>query len=109
MERGQRRAITFLDAMPGDGERRLMLAVLLDAIRIVRTHCPSVLRARGSRVWERERDWFEADDRSTPFSFTSICEALGLNPAYVRRRALQSSDNEHPVRRVIHVCTRKAS
>jgi hypothetical protein len=109
MERGQRRAITFLDAMPGDGERRLMLAVLLDAIRIVRTHCPRTVRARGSRAWECERIWFEADDRSTPFSFTSICEALGLNPAYIRRRALRSLDDQQPVRRVINVCTRKAS
>jgi hypothetical protein len=75
-----------------------MLAVLMDAIRIVRTHRPAGLGTRPRRAWLRERGWIEADDCSTPFSFVSICEVLGLDPAYVRRWALRAPAEPETVR-----------
>ena len=81
----------FLDALPTDGERRLMLAVLIDAIRAVRHHGPSAPDLRVSRAWVRDRAWFTADDPRRPFSFVNICSALGLEADYVRRCVLGSS------------------
>ena len=65
-------------------ERRLMAAVLEDAIR---TFCrysgsPGVRRQRRFR---ETADWFESSDVSWPFSFENICDALALEPGWVRR------------------------
>ena len=79
----------FLDALPADGERRLMLAVLIDAIRAVDHHRPSAQDLPASRVWLRDRAWFNADDPGPPFSFVNICSALGLEADYVRRCVLR--------------------
>ena len=100
--------IKLLDAIPDDGERRLMLAVLMDALRIVQGHEPSVRggRRRGRRAWQRERGWFIEDDPATPFSFVSICDALGLNASYVRRRALAHAGTGGQ-RRTLHGWSRK--
>ena len=96
--------IKFLDALPEDGERRLMLAVLIDAIRTLRRK-----GARGSatayfhtyRAWRRECAWMQANNPSQPFSFVSICHALGLDADYVRRRILHPSTSQRngPTRR----------
>ena len=76
------------------GEQRLMLALLCDAM-----HAYSAERARWKRPGRvRElRRWFESDDRSYVFSFESVCDALGLDATYVRRRVLGSQPD--PVRR----------
>ena len=82
------RGIDLFDLLPEDGERRLMLAVLVDAIRILRKSGRCALPTRAYRIWARERAWIDTEDRSAPFSFTSVCEALGLDAGYVRRCAL---------------------
>ena len=65
------------------GERRLMLAVLEDALR-------TVLRARlgrSSDTWVREElCWFMSEDRSHPFAFEVICDVLDLDASWLRRR-----------------------
>jgi hypothetical protein len=88
------RVFTLLDALPDDGERRLMLAVLLDAVRILRKLRPQGPKARRRHAWLRERRWIEAEDRLTPCSFVNVCDALGLDPAYVRRWALRPTAGE---------------
>jgi hypothetical protein len=64
-------------------EHRLMLAVLEDAIRCYQM----TLNAGGRRSWRRFREteaWFASDDATWLFSFATICEALDLDPAYIR-------------------------
>jgi hypothetical protein len=78
----------FLDALPTDGERRLMLAVLIDAIRALQHHRTSAPNLRMSRAWLRERAWLKSNDHLQPFSFVNICSALGLEAEYVRRCVL---------------------
>jgi hypothetical protein len=97
MPRKRGGGINFLDALPSDGERRLMLAVLMDAIHALGRYRPSAPNLRVSRTWLRDRAWFKADDVSQPFSFVSICGALDLNADYVRRCVL---DPTAPQRRV---------
>jgi hypothetical protein len=68
------------------GERRLMLAVLEDAIR-------TLLLARRSRVPRkrllRELAWLQSTSVSEPFAFESICDVLGLDPGYLRGRLVR--------------------
>jgi hypothetical protein len=67
-----------------DPERRLMLAVLQEAVT-------SYLAAgqRGLRENLREVEaWVASDDTSWPYSFGNLCDALGLDRSAVRRALL---------------------
>jgi hypothetical protein len=60
------------------GELRLMAAVLEDAINVLRK------RPR-SRAGREAREWVASPDRSWPFAYERICEALDLDSNSVRR------------------------
>ncbi len=68
-------------------ERRLMLAVLENAIA-------ELLRIRGRRIESLPRhtreveEWIASDARDWPFAFVNICDALGIDPDYVRSGVL---------------------
>ena len=65
----------------GDPEKRLMAAVLKDAIQVYQAFAG---RPR-ARMYVRElEDWFASDDMAYPFAFRRICEALSLDPGWVR-------------------------
>lgn len=65
------------------GERRLMLAVLEDALRTVLDGRVG----RSSDVWVKsELGWFMSTDRSHPFAFEVICDVLDLDASWLRRR-----------------------
>jgi hypothetical protein len=70
--------------IPGlDGERRLMLAVLEDAVLMCQRN--ALARSPDKRQEFREaREWIEAEDTSWPFSFENICSVLGIDAQYVR-------------------------
>jgi len=69
---------------PLAGEHQLMLAVLADAVRAYLGNRGA--RDRESRALFRETlAWFASPDRTTLFSFESICDALDIDPDYVRR------------------------
>lgn len=67
-----------------DGERRLMIAVLEDAVDVYRkqvgAHDP-----RGQALFRDAEDWIEDPDRSWLFSFENICDVLDLEADYLRR------------------------
>jgi len=76
-------------------ERLLMLAVLENAVMCYRRYA----RARNSqtrRWFEEARDWLASSDRSSLFSFESICDALDLHPNYVRRNLSPPDGEESP-------------
>jgi hypothetical protein len=79
----------FFDASGGgrtilEGERRLMLAVLEDAVSCFQKHAGAT-RPRGRRLFQEAEDWFFAEETNWPFSFESICIVLGINAGYFRR------------------------
>ncbi len=89
----------FVDALPEDGERRLMLAVLIDAVRAVGARAigsPADLRLH--REILKERAWFQSTERSGLFSFANVCDALGLNADYIRRCVLKRPAGERPMK-----------
>lgn len=64
-------------------EKRLMLAVLEDAVGAFQKHVSATGR-RGRRLFSEAEDWFASADVEWPFAFENICAALGLEPAYIR-------------------------
>jgi hypothetical protein len=71
-----------------EGERRLMVAVLKNAIECFQKHAS----ARGlgeEELFRKEEEWFfSRKDRKEHLSFGYICEALELDPDYIRRGLL---------------------
>jgi hypothetical protein len=69
-------------------EKRLMLAILEDGIQCYFDN----LHAGGGkkrRLFEDAETWIVASDDDWVFSFESVCDALGLNPEYVREGLLR--------------------
>ena len=65
-------------------EKRLMLAVLEDGVGTFQKYAAAPGR-RARRLFAEAEEWFASDDTAGPFSFVSICQALGLEPHYLRR------------------------
>jgi hypothetical protein len=76
------------------GEKRLMLAVLTDAIDIL-TKGPGVNGSRRRRVFEETSDWLARDDADWPCSFVRVCDALGLDVRAVRQALTRRMEQEH--------------
>mgnify|MGYP003290705366 CR=1 FL=1 len=75
-------------------ELRLMAAVLEDAISSLSIK-PHPATARQRKELEDARHWFAAeDDDEWIFSFRNICEALGIDPAYLRRGLIRWAATE---------------
>jgi hypothetical protein len=75
--------------------KRLMLAVLQDALRCLQTYAESRNPAHRQAFAEAET-WILDRRAEEPFTFVSICEALAIQPDYlregIRRWRLQLSD-----------------
>ena len=67
-----------------DGERRLMIAVLEDAVDVYRKQV-SAQDARGKNLFREAEEWIEDPDRTWLFSFENICDVLDIDSEYVRR------------------------
>ncbi len=68
----------------GDPERRLRLAVLEDAIRYFERYGDAT-GGRARTLYEDAADWFTSPDRSEPFAFENVCDALEIDPDYIRQ------------------------
>lgn len=69
-------------------EKRLMLAMLDDALKCLQKHMRAKSRRRKKLFNEVER-WFHERDGEDVFSFEHVCTVLGLSPGYVRRMLTQ--------------------
>lgn len=68
---------------PRGPEDRLMLAVLADAVALLREHAYG--QERHSRQLVRDTlAWFESDDVDWPLSFANVCAGLRLDPEGLR-------------------------
>ena len=65
-------------------EKRLMLAVLEDALGLVLLDARAPAKHRQAAVREANH-WIDSDDRSRPFAFAAICDLLGIEAGRVRR------------------------
>lgn len=85
---------------PGTAERRLMLAVLQDALLTV-TRPAGGPASRSRHLADEAHRWFASDSRAHPFAFAAICDVLGLDVDYVRGaiRRLLARAQSGPYRR----------
>jgi hypothetical protein len=67
-----------------DPERRLMVAILEDAVSCLSKNprrCPRQQR----KSFDEAHSWINASDtEGWVFSFTNVCETLGIEPSYLR-------------------------
>jgi hypothetical protein len=78
---------TLRRRIPIEPEKRLMWAVLEDAIENYQNHFSRRKGKPNGNVGELE-NWILDSDTRWLFSFDNICETLGIDPQYLRRGLL---------------------
>jgi hypothetical protein len=76
--------------------KRLMLAVLTDAIELV-IQDPAAQHPGRALCQRRAAAWIRSNDRAWLFSFVNVCETLGLDPKRLRT-AIAHLVEQHDVR-----------
>jgi hypothetical protein len=66
------------------GEKKLMLAVLQDALDCYQKYAFSK-DSHGRQLFADAESWITRPERDWYFSFENICETLEINPDYLRR------------------------
>ena len=69
--------------IPLERERRLVLAILEEAVRSYQ-HYAFATNRRGRRLFGETCEWFDSHDNTWIFSFENICYALDLDPDHIR-------------------------
>ncbi len=70
--------------LPSEGERKLLFAVLEDAIRCYLKHRDAGRASRNDPEFLEAAGWLSSDDDEGPFAFVNVCEALGINADRLR-------------------------
>ena len=76
-----------------EGEKRLMIAILKDAVECLEKHRDS-RSSVGQCLYQSAIEWVEDDSTEWLFSFTNICDLLGFDPAYMRRVLLKRENRD---------------
>lgn len=89
-------------------ERRLVIAVLQDAVDCYQKHL--LARDRKARqLFIDAQQWIDSEDRSWPFSFENVCDLLQINAQYLRVGLTAWRDRElgeKPRAKVVPLTTR---
>ena len=87
------RPVQFQDIWSRSGsvspERALALAVVQEALNDLARHRFAKGRRRQRLYWQAYA-WIAADDRTWPYSFVNICEAVGLPVEQIRQQLLDA-------------------
>ena len=75
---------TFRRRMPIEPEKKLMLAVLADALACFQKYL-AARKGKGKNLFREADEWIFGEDGDHLFSFENVCEVIGLDPPYVRR------------------------
>jgi hypothetical protein len=90
--------------VPLERERRLVLAILEEAVRSYQ-HYAFATNRRGRRLFGETCEWFDSHDNTWIFSFENICYALDLDPEHIREgltRWRQEQARRRPVAAAPH-------
>ena len=72
-------------------ERALMVGVLWQTAQDLQKY-RWTRRGKGQRLYRDAYRWVVSNDRTWPYSFVNICEALNLSPTYIRAELLGGAD-----------------
>ena len=79
-----------------EGEKRLMAAVLADAVDCYMKHAFTTDTRSHNLFLDAEAWIFQSENGPWFFSFNNICDHLGLEPAYIRSGLLKWRDRREP-------------
>jgi hypothetical protein len=82
-----------------DGEKKLLFAVLEDAIRVYVLNV-NARTASGRREFEEVCNWMNTRGNQDLFAFDSLCEVFGIAPDALRQQLALLSASDLPRRRV---------
>lgn len=71
-----------------EGEKRLMIAILKDAIECLDKY-RGARSSSGRSMYQNALEWVQETSTDWLFSFTNICDFLGFDPNYVRQVLLK--------------------
>ena len=71
-----------------DGEKRLMIAILKDAVECLEKYRDAQVSS-GQSQYQNALEWVQDSGTEWLFSFTNICDMLGFDPDYMRGMLLQ--------------------
>jgi hypothetical protein len=71
-----------------EGEKRLMIAILKDAVECLDKY-RGARNSSGRSLYENALEWVQDKGTEWLFSFTNICDLLGFDPEYVREVLLK--------------------
>ncbi len=78
------------------GERRLIYAILEEAILSFQTHAFAHTR-RGQRLFREASDWIMSND-DAPFSCAWICQHIGIDETYLQKQLARWLERRrHPI------------
>lgn len=69
----------------GSPEKKLMMAVLKDAAECFEKYY-NYRDGRAQALFRGAQEWIYSSSREWPYSYLNICDSLGINPFYLRRR-----------------------
>jgi len=98
----------FKNSQCREPERRLMVAILEDAVSCVSTDLHRC-NLRQRKQYEEAKAWVTTDDESEwIFSFKNICEVLGMDPSYLRHGLIRPITSSRTRSRSV-IATRRLS
>ena len=74
---------SLLGRKPLQGEKRLLLAMLEDAVHCFQTYLLAK-KPHERRLFQESEEWINSSDGLWFFSFENICDVLGINPGRMR-------------------------
>lgn len=74
---------TLLGRKPIQGEKRLLLAMLEDAVHCFQTYVLAK-KPHERRLFQEAEEWIDSTDGHWYFSFENICDILGIHPGRMR-------------------------
>ena len=77
----------FYDSRKDDSNirpvKKLMMAILEDALRCFQNNCDAKSGSR-KRLFQEAEHWLCGEGGEGPFSFEMVCETLGIEPSFLR-------------------------
>jgi hypothetical protein len=85
-----------------DGEKRLMIAILKEAVECLNKY-RGARSSLGSSQYHNALEWVEDEGTEWLFSFNNICDLLGFDPGYLRKMLIKKEGRyANPVRGKIY-------
>lgn len=98
---------TYRRKAPLEPEKRLMLAVLEDAVACFQKYV-FARDGKGKTTFREAEEWILEEDSDWLFSFDNVCEVLGIDPRYVRQGLMRWKEMSRPGAKVYRLAPRKA-